>query len=188
MPQWQQQAINLFVQIHFDVQCKKLVIRGERKQALYRESISYKRQMGRTQPHSPLFHLVDPVHSNRNDVLPTFPLGRSVSRHYALWHSASSLSASIPTLLLPLVRSPHELQSLSLLLVSVLLSLHCAASCGAGDKTSDMSYFSQSISNLTSRGKWLDSGSYIHTFSSITAYRKSNSTENHCTSLHIVHL
>lgn len=160
-----------------DVQSKKQVVRGNRKQALHRESISsiYKQQTGSTQPHSPLFYLVDPVYSNRDDVLPTFLLGRSVSWHCALWSSANSLSASIPTPLLPLVRSPHMLQTLSLLLVSVLtlqhLSLYCAASCGADDKTSDMSCFSYGNYSLTSRGKWLNPGSYIHTFSFITAHR-----------------
>lgn len=139
--------------------------------------------------------------ASQSPVSPCWPCSlqhRWCSSHFSLRQvcktadSASSLSASIPTPLLPPVRCPHVLQTLSLLLVSVLtlqhLSLHCAANCGADDKTSDMSYFSWSNSSLTSRGKWLDPGSYTHTFSSITAHRKSNSTENHCTSLHVVHV
>lgn len=132
--------------------------------------------MGSIQPRSPLVHLVQPVHSHshaRDNVLPTFDLGKSVRE------------PTVPVLCLPQLPDHHCL--LSGLHICSRPSRYCwfqcyhcstshrivlpATSSGTDDRTSDMSYFSYSNSSLTSTEKWLDPGPYPSTFSSITAHR-----------------
>lgn len=104
--------------------------------------------------------------------------------------STSTVPASTPTPSLPLVGSPHLLQTRSLQLVSVLSHRNIshrtvlpATLSNADDTMSDMFYLSYCNSSLTSPGKWLGPGPHLSTFRSISAYRKSNNRENHCTSL-----